>query len=117
MANSTIKYLMVFATVMITILTSLLLDHGSEKHALYSIGAVVIFGLAVFLNLMKFGLWAHIHSNYKLSRSYPITAVFFPSIYLIAIIQGETLFSLKKTIGVLIILCGLAIMDLNFNKK
>ena len=78
---------------------------------------LLVFGLAIFLNVMKFGIWARIHSKYKLSTSYPITAIFFPSIYLIAILQGEAQFSMNKAMGVLIILGGLAIMDSNFIKK
>lgn len=100
------KILLVFSTVLITVLSSLLLDYGAKKTTAIFV-AVFFILLTLFVNFIKFLLWGKIHKKYDLSNSYPLTSMFFPLIYIIAIIKGQNDFELTKTIGIIFIVAGI----------
>jgi len=106
------KYLLVFSTVLITILSSVLLDYGAENFTTISVLGVVLFGMVLLVNCFKFVLWGWIHKSYDVSKSYPLTAMFFPLIMLVSFYQNETVISWPKMIGVLLIVSGIIMFSI-----
>lgn len=71
---------------------------------------LVLFGLlalVVLINVFRVVFWAAIHRRYRLSDSYPLTALFFPMILLVSILYGEEI-SAYKVLGTLLITIGVA---------
>lgn len=107
------KIFWVLTSIMLTILSAILLNFTSQKYSLLSIAGIILIGCVIFVNFVKFILWGKIYNKYDLSEVYPLTALFFPIIYIISLYQNETSLSFRKLIGVLIILVGCFI----FNQK
>lgn len=105
------KHLLVFSTVILTIVSSLLLDYSAEKNEKLNNIVIGILLLVFLINMIKFGIWGWIHKNYDVSKSYPITSIFFPLIFIIAYLKEETGFSLCKILGLLLIILGLIIFE------
>ena len=105
------KYILVFLTVIVSILSSLILDFASEHYKTFSFILLVMFGIAFALNVLKFVIWGWIHKNFDVTKSYPLTAIFFPIIFIVAVIKREADLSISKTIGVVIILIGLFVFE------
>lgn len=103
------RILLVLSTVVITISSSILLDYGAKNYNSLFISIIFIF-LVLGINYLKFRFWGFIHKNYNLSNSYPLTSLFFPLIYIISIIKGQSSFEVSKTVGVLFILIGIFIL-------
>lgn len=106
-----IKILLVFSTVVITLLTALLLNFAAKDITTFNIFSIIIIILVIAINFTKFKVWGIIYKKYHLSESYPLTALFFPSIYLVAIYNGEARFELTKSVGVIMILVGIWVMN------
>ena len=102
---------MVFSTVLITLITAMLLSFGAKNFSAYSLVGLLIFFIVFSLNIVKFKLWGFVYKRYHLNESYPSTALFFPLIYLVAIVNGDAVFELNKVIGVLLILIGTLVMS------
>ena len=110
------KQFMVFSTVIITLMTSLILDFTANKLSTinsYVIGVILI---VLFLNVLKFSIWNIIHKNFEISKSYPLTSIFFPLIFVIAFFQGNVEISITKVLGVFFIIIGIFTFDLKFKK-
>jgi drug/metabolite transporter (DMT)-like permease len=58
-------------------------DHASL--ALAGLGIAVV----VALNLLRLGVWGVAHRRYPLSRTFPLSALFFPAMLLVALAYGE----------------------------
>lgn len=105
------KYILVISTVFCTLASALLLDH-SAKSLDYSIIATLIFiTIAIALNFAKFFIWGRIYRQYPLGTTYPITASFFPIIYLIALANGQASLQPNKAIAILLILLGIYLLS------
>ena len=105
------KVFMVLATVLVTLATAMLLNHGAksaELFSLYGIGTVLV---VLFINFIKFKVWGIIYQRYHLSESYPLTALFFPMVYFVAIINNEAVLEWTKVVGVVCIMAGTIIMN------
>jgi hypothetical protein len=101
----------VFGTVILTFITAVMLDITSDKVPLISyIGLVVV--LAAFaINLVKFLLWGWLNSRHDLSKTYPLTALFYPLIFGYSLYKGQIDFQLNQFFGLLVILAGIAIFE------
>ena len=71
-----------------------------------SLIALFLIGCSYTLNVSKFVIWGLIHKRYDLSGSYPIMALLYPIMYIIAIINGEAVLDLYKCIGTIFIMVG-----------
>ena len=104
-------HLLVLLTVLITISTSLILRFAADRYEYIDFFVIIIVISVMVINVIKFILWGLIHKRYQLNKSYPITVLFFPAIFLISYLLGETEPTLTKIIGIVIIVTGLIIYE------
>jgi hypothetical protein len=52
-------------------------------------------------------IWGALNKRFKLSDTYPLTALFFPVIFLFALLSGESDLDINKLVGLLLIVSGL----------
>ena len=105
------KNVLVILTVLIQVFASLILDLTAKGEGKYSlISLAIIFGVFA-LHGIRFIFWGYIHTKYDLSQSYPLISVFFPIIFIIALIKGDTELSVFKVLGVLFIIFGIIISN------
>jgi drug/metabolite transporter (DMT)-like permease len=111
------RNLLVFSTVLLQVLASLILDltaKGVDTFSLISLAVI----LGVFaLHGVRFIFWGYIHKKYDLSQSYPLIAVFFPIIFIIALIKGDTELSVPKILGLLFIVIGIVVSNYKTERK
>ncbi|MDH3687374.1 MAG: hypothetical protein OEP95_14170 [Myxococcales bacterium] len=74
-------------------------DHASVAMAGLGIGAVVA------LNLLRIGVWGAAHRRYPLSRTFPLSALFFPAMLLLAVVYGEEP-GARQMVGAVLITAG-----------
>ena len=112
-----IKFFLVFFTVLLEVLSALIVDHASSLGETLTLMAGVLIGLAFLVNALKFVGWGVIHKRFDLSKSYPITAVFFPLIYGVALFKGEAEIEFAKIIGIIFIIIGVILIQKKVNNK
>lgn len=105
------KHILVFSTVLITVLSSLLLDYTADQNDKTNWIVLIIIGVVFLLNLLKFGVWGWIHKKFEVSKSYPLTSIFFPLIFVVAYIKGEAEITASKVFGVTLIMIGLLVFE------
>jgi len=110
------KVLMVLLTVFITLFTAILLNYSAKNNLLFSMVGISSIIAVILLNFLKFKIWGYIYKQYHLSESYPLITLFFPLIYLIAILNGEATIEITKVVGVSFILVGIFIMNTKNNR-
>jgi hypothetical protein len=98
--------LLVLAGVLMSLASSISIDHAAKSGVL-PISALLLM-LTLTIHLIRFRFWGWVLKRYELSRVYPATALFFPLIYLYAIISGQTEAEAHKTLGVILILIGVS---------
>ncbi len=101
------KFLLVLSTVLITISTSLILDYAAWQNQSIDTRVAALLAAVIVINFLKFSLWGWIHKHFDVSKTYPITAIFFPLILIVSIIKGEAEVTWLKLVGVLLITLGL----------
>ena len=107
------KHLLVFSTVLITVLTSLVLDYAAELENIFSSFSFFLIIIALAINTLKFGLWGWIHKHFDVSKTYPLTAIFFPIIFFVAYLKNEAEMTPTKIVGVYLIFVGIYIFEKN----
>ena len=76
-------------------------------------GALTLFAvaggllLALTINIARFMVWGYAHSKFPLSKTYPLTSVFFPLMLVVSYFYGEPA-SWSQIVGVLLIVSGVA---------
>ena len=95
---------LVFFTVLLQVLSALIVDYASSLGQSLTLLAILLIGLAFVVNILKFLGWGIIHKRFDLSKSYPITAMFFPLIFIVAFIKGEAEMEFFKLIGMFFII-------------
>lgn len=98
-------------TVLLTLATSIFLDQASEVTSLLSYTGVLVVFFVFILNAIKFFIWGWLNKRFDLSRTYPLTSLFFPLIFLYALLSEEAVFDLQKLLGLVIILGGVYVME------
>jgi hypothetical protein len=103
---SVTRYLGVFISVFITFATAWILNYAADdlSLSLYDLCAVLI--VVVVLNGTKFVIWGALNKRFKLSDTYPLTALFFPLIFVFAIVSGDAELTLNKVAGLCLIVTG-----------
>ena len=105
------KIFLVFFTVMITLLTAMLLNYAAKNSMLLSIFGIGIIFSVLFINFIKFKVWGYVYRYYHLHDSYPMVALFFPLVYVVAIYNKEAVFEWTKVFGISLIILGTFIMN------
>lgn len=106
-------FALVLSTVLIQIVVAVLLKELADRHGGGSwLWLAIILCMAMGLNALRFAVWGYTHKHYPLSRSYPLTALFFPCILVISVWYGDPA-SLQKIAGVLVIMAGIALMNMD----
>ena len=106
------KYILVLSTVFLTLSSSFILDFAAELDLKLTNVVLGIIGLAFLLNFFKFLIWSFIHKNFEVTKSYPLTFIFFPLLYLVAYIKGESDLTFTKIFGVFLIILGLYVFEM-----
>ncbi|MEZ8169577.1 hypothetical protein Q5H80_00895 [Vibrio sp. SNU_ST1] len=106
----------VLFTVFLTFLTSVILSESASQVELFSWVGIAVIATVVFLNVIKFIAWGWLNRRYDLSKTYPLTAMFFPLIFIYAVATGEAELTLQKVVGLGIILSGLYLMEVSKRK-
>ena len=80
----------VFAIVSLNLLGAWILKKAT-RFDFISLAAIFFIGLVIVISVARFVLWAWLHKRVDLSKSYPLTAIFYPLIALVSIIEGEVI--------------------------
>ncbi len=101
------KRFLVTLTVLLTLLSAVTLDFAAANGDAIGWLSLAMILAALSLNISKFLIWGLIHRRYRISRSYVLTAIFFPLVFLLGIVSGDTHFSFSKFTGVILIVIGI----------
>lgn len=74
---------------------------GRAPVALIALGI----GAVVVLNLLRILVWGAAHRRYRLSRTFPLSALFFPAMLLLTLAYGEDV-GVQQVAGAVLITCG-----------
>lgn len=110
------RILSVLFTVFLTFFTSVILSTAASRFELFSLLGGLVIAIVVFLNVVKFIIWGWLNQRYDLSKTYPLTALFFPLIFIYAILSGNSEVTINKIIGLITILIGLVWMEFKKSK-
>jgi len=100
---------LVLSTIAIQLVVAALLKELAMRKATHGwVGFVLV--AAVALNALRFLVWGYTHRHYPLSRSYPLTALFFPCILLVSAWYGDPVGAMQIA-GVGVIMLGLGLMN------
>ncbi len=104
---------LVLSTVLMQIVVAVLLKELADHHGGNSwLWLGFVLSAAMGLNVVRFAIWGYTHKHYPLSRSYPLTALFFPCILAISAWYGDPV-GWQKIVGVLVIMAGIVLMNLD----
>jgi hypothetical protein len=97
----------IFIIVGISISTALILDYIQNLN-LDFFNLYILLGITFVLglNVFKFVVWNFLHKRYELSSTYPMTAIYFPLIYIISVIKGEIVVDIFSLLAILFIFLG-----------
>ena len=101
------RYSAVILSVILTVCTALLLRVATTFEESAMIFMITIVSVVVILNIGKFLLWGWLNKRYDLSKTYPLTVIFFPLIYIVSHYVDGTPFNVQKIFGVIVIIVGL----------
>lgn len=98
--------LAVIAVISLSLLSAGVLDFASNRKLISLIGLFLL-GIVIAINVARFLLWGWIHKRIDLSKSYPMTAFFFPLVALMSAFKGDPI-SAVQWVGVGVITLGFA---------
>jgi len=94
----------VFLVVCLNLLGAWILERATEFDT-FSILTLLLVGLVISVNIGRFVLWGWMHRRIDLSKSYPLTAMFFPLVALLSMFNGEKIAPIQWA-GILLITSG-----------
>lgn|SRR5690606_15538813 len=109
-SSKPLKIIYVLVFVLIGLGASISLNFAAKNNLDFNY-LVFIYFLVLGLNVARFLYWGLLLKKFDLSKLYPLTALFFPLIYLYSIYNGEAILSPNKVIGVSIIILGIFIFE------
>lgn len=104
------RYLGALCIVAITLMTAITLRAGRNEVFLSPLFLVMI-SVVIGLNIGKFFIWGALNRRHDLSKTYPLTTVFFPLIFIFAIIVGDAVLDISKVVGLIIIVIGIIYVE------
>ena len=99
--------LLVTVAVALNIASAIVLKEAAELADPTAVVLIGLLTLVALINLLRVVFWSAIHRRYRLSDSYPLTAIFFPMILLLSMLYGEQV-GAYKIAGTLLITLGVA---------
>lgn len=97
----------IFIIVSISISTALVLDYIQNLNMdFFSFYVVIGIIFVLGLNVFKFIVWNFLHKRYDLSSTYPMTAIYFPLIYIISVVKGEVVVDIFSLLAISFIFIG-----------
>lgn len=94
-------------TVLLQLVAAALLKQAAVDSRLGYLLPAVLIGLALGVHAVRFVLWGYAHRRWPLSMTYPMTAVFFPMIIVMALAYGEPIHA-TQAVGALLVAAGVA---------
>ena len=115
--NRLLPLAMVLGTVVIQLLAAAVLSYaaGRGQHFL-SVLVLTAIVVALVLNAIRFLAWGYLHHRFPLSHVYPLTAMFFPCVLILASLRGESI-TTPQIIGTLLITSGSFLMATTVDDK
>lgn len=101
---------LVLSTVVMQLVVAVLLKELADAASRPPLAVLLVLGLAVGLNGLRFLVWGYTHKHYPLSRSYPLVALFFPCILLLSLWYDEPV-GWMQVAGVAAIMAGIALLN------
>lgn len=102
---------LVLSTVIIQLVVAVLLKELADaRGGATLLWPLLVMGLAIGLNALRFFVWGYTHRHYPLSHSYPLTALFFPCILLLSAWYGDPVTN-SELAGVTVIMAGIVLMN------
>jgi drug/metabolite transporter (DMT)-like permease len=98
----------VLATVFVQLMAAAALGFAAAR-GLFSPMTLALVLLALALNGFRFLAWGYLHRRFPLSHVYPLTALFFPCVLILATLRGESITPLQIA-GTLLITAGSFLM-------
>lgn len=105
--KSWIGIAIIFVVVLANLSTAILLSFGADNFSLLSVASFAIFFAVLIISVGRIFLWNWIHRFVDLSRSYALTALFFPLISLVSVFKGESV-SFIQWVGIALICLGVS---------
>jgi drug/metabolite transporter (DMT)-like permease len=100
----------VLATVLVQLIAAAALGFVAKgNHPLLSPLAIVAIGFAFVLSGIRFLAWGYLHRHVPLSHVYPLTALFFPCVLVLATLRGDSITAMQIA-GTLLITAGSFLM-------
>ena len=97
----------IFNIVCISIATALILDYIGNLHgSLFNTYVILGLLIVLVLNSFKFIVWNFLHKRYDLSSTYPLTAIYFPLIYIISVLKKEMVVDAFSLIAIAFVFSG-----------
>ena len=98
---------MVTLTVLLQLVAAALLKRAAAVAPMGLLVPALLIGVTLGIHALRFLLWGYVHRRWPLSHTYPMTAVFFPLILIMAAAYGEPI-HLNQVLGGLLIAGGVA---------
>lgn len=98
-------------TVVIQLVSALILSAAAENYGGHRGIAIAAIGAAIALNVLRFLLWGVAHKRFPLSRTYPLTALFFPLLLLLSFLQGDSI-GVVEIAGTMLITGGVVMVGM-----
>lgn len=92
---------LVLSTVAIQLFVAALMKELAMRTASHAWIALILFA-AIAFNALRFAIWGYTHRQYPISHSYPLSAMFFPLVVLMAWAYGENVTGMNVTGSALI---------------
>lgn len=111
-ANGTrlLPMVVVLTTVVVQLLAAAALGFAAARgQGMFSPLALAAIVVALALNGLRFVAWGYLHHRFPLSHVYPLTALFFPCVLLLATLRGDSITPLQIA-GTLLITAGSVLM-------
>ncbi len=100
---------MVGASVGVQLACAVLLKYAALLPGTRRTLAMAAVALVIFLNFLRFLIWNRIHKRYPVSLAYPLSAIFFPAVVLLAWATGEHVGAFQVA-GSIAVMAGVAVM-------
>ncbi|HEY1772879.1 MAG TPA: hypothetical protein VGM47_04195 [Gammaproteobacteria bacterium] len=98
---------MVTLTVLLQLVAAALLKRAAVVAPMGLLLPAFLIGVTLGIHGLRFLLWGYVHKRWPLSHTYPMTAVFFPLVIIMAAAYGEPI-HLNQALGGLLIAGGVA---------
>ena len=94
-------------TVLLQLVAAALLRQAAVASHLGLVLPAALIGVALAVHGLRFLLWGYAHRRWPLSMTYPMTAVFFPMIIVMALAYGEPIHATQAS-GAVLVAAGVA---------